>query len=297
RSDRVRPRQPSNGCGRPRIGERALHPRRDLPRPAGSGVRGAQPLSVGHSVQRHRRPDARAVPHGLVHRRRLAEFRDPRRAQGNRSPGERRGARKSAGRDPGEKARRVDARSRLGGGRREPAASGGTQHLSRAERAHADAGDHARRPGRRHHLPGRRRSAGFGRAPGLLPRLAALARQSAQTPLIRDRPRFLPPSMSEEPCLLSASALLEGYRTQTLSPVEVTKAVLARIESLNPRLNAFNLVSDHALDEAKASEARWLSGQPQGLLDGVPVSIKDLVLTRGWPTLRGSKTVNPKGPW
>ncbi|HJY77538.1 MAG TPA: amidase family protein, partial [Burkholderiales bacterium] len=103
--------------------------------------------------------------------------------------------------------------------------------------------------------------------------------------------------MSEEPCLLSASALLEGYRTQTLSPVEVTKAVLARIESLNPRLNAFNLVSDHALDEAKASEARWLSGQPQGLLDGVPVSIKDLVLTRGWPTLRGSKTVNPKGPW
>src|ERR1051325_813984 len=103
--------------------------------------------------------------------------------------------------------------------------------------------------------------------------------------------------MSEELCLLSASALLEGYRTQALSPVEVTKAVLARIESLNPRLNAFNLVSDQALEEAKASQARWLSGQPKGLLDGVPVSIKDLILTRGWPTLRGSKTVNPKGPW
>src|ERR1043166_4161434 len=103
--------------------------------------------------------------------------------------------------------------------------------------------------------------------------------------------------MSEELCLLSASALLEGYRTQALSPVEVTKAVLARIESLNPRLNAFNLVSDQALEEAKASQARWLSGQPKGLLDGVPVSIKDLILTRAWPTLRGSKTVNPKGPW
>jgi aspartyl-tRNA(Asn)/glutamyl-tRNA(Gln) amidotransferase subunit A len=103
--------------------------------------------------------------------------------------------------------------------------------------------------------------------------------------------------MSEELCLLSASALLEGYRTQTLSPVEVTKAVLARIEALNPRLNAFNLVSDQALDEAKASEARWSGGQPKGLLDGVPVSIKDIILTRGWPTLRGSKTVDPKGPW
>src|ERR1044071_9057078 len=103
--------------------------------------------------------------------------------------------------------------------------------------------------------------------------------------------------MSEELCSLSAGALLEGYRTQALSPVEVTKAVLARIEALNPRLNAFNLVSDQALEEAKASQARWLSGQPKGLLDGVPVSIKDLILTRGWPTLRGSKTVNPKGPW
>jgi len=96
---------------------------------------------------------------------------------------------------------------------------------------------------------------------------------------------------------LTASALLDGYRRKTLSPVEVTRAVLERIEALNPRLNAFNLVSDKALDEAKASEARWAAGQPRGLLDGVPVSIKDLILTKGWPTLRGSKTVDPKGPW
>src|ERR1041384_2606748 len=103
--------------------------------------------------------------------------------------------------------------------------------------------------------------------------------------------------MSEELCSLSAGALLEGYRTQALSPVEVTKAVLARIEALNPRRSAFSLVSDQALEEAKASQARWLSGQPKGLLDGVPVSIKDLILTRGWPTLRGSKSIDPKGPW
>jgi aspartyl-tRNA(Asn)/glutamyl-tRNA(Gln) amidotransferase subunit A len=98
-------------------------------------------------------------------------------------------------------------------------------------------------------------------------------------------------------CALSASALLDGYGRRTLSPVEVTEAVLRRIEALNPRLNAFNLISDRAMDEAKASEARWDSGKPMGLLDGVPVSIKDIILTKGWPTLRGSKTVSPKGPW
>src|SRR5690349_2865780 len=98
-------------------------------------------------------------------------------------------------------------------------------------------------------------------------------------------------------CALSATDLLDGYRKHQLSPVEVTRTVLERIEKLNPVLNAFNLVSDRALDEAQASEARWQSGQPKGLLDGVPVSIKDILLTKGWPTLRGSKTVDPKGPW
>jgi aspartyl-tRNA(Asn)/glutamyl-tRNA(Gln) amidotransferase subunit A len=98
-------------------------------------------------------------------------------------------------------------------------------------------------------------------------------------------------------CALTASELLDAFRKKTLSPAEVTGAVLKRIEALNPILNAFNLVSENALNEARASEARWLAGQPKGLLDGVPVSIKDLLLTRGWPTLRGSKTIDPKGPW
>jgi aspartyl-tRNA(Asn)/glutamyl-tRNA(Gln) amidotransferase subunit A len=98
-------------------------------------------------------------------------------------------------------------------------------------------------------------------------------------------------------CALSASALLDGYRRRTLSPVEVTEAVLRRIEALNPRINAFNLVSERAMADATASEARWASGKPMGLLEGVPVSIKDIILTKGWPTLRGSKTISPKGPW
>jgi len=98
-------------------------------------------------------------------------------------------------------------------------------------------------------------------------------------------------------CSLTASALLEGFNKRTISPVEATKAVLERIEKLNPKLNAFCLVSKDALKEAAASEKRWMSGQPKSLLDGVPVSIKDLLLTKGWPTLRGSKTVDAKGPW
>ncbi|HXU40682.1 MAG TPA: amidase family protein, partial [Burkholderiales bacterium] len=92
-------------------------------------------------------------------------------------------------------------------------------------------------------------------------------------------------------CSFSAVQLLEKYVRRELSPVEVTKAVLARIEKLNPKLNAFCFLSKESLKEAEASEKRWMAGQPRGLLDGVPVSIKDLLLTKGWPTLRGSKTV------
>jgi len=103
--------------------------------------------------------------------------------------------------------------------------------------------------------------------------------------------------MSSDLCALTATELVDAFRRKTLSPVDVTAAVLKRIEALNPVFNAFNLVSENALSEARASEARWRAGQPKGLLDGVPVSIKDLLLTQGWPTLRGSKTIDPKGPW
>src|SRR5207302_2057648 len=85
---------------------------------------------------------------------------------------------------------------------------------------------------------------------------------------------------------------------KNLSPVEATRAVLERIERLNPVLNAFCLVDgEAAIASATESEGRWMKGAPMGALDGVPVSIKDLILTRGWPTLRGSKTIDPKGPW
>jgi aspartyl-tRNA(Asn)/glutamyl-tRNA(Gln) amidotransferase subunit A len=98
--------------------------------------------------------------------------------------------------------------------------------------------------------------------------------------------------------LLSACELLAGYRSGSLSPVAATEAALAAIERHNDRHNAFLLVdAEPALAAARASEARWRAGQPGGRLDGVPTSIKDIVLTEGWPTLRGSKTIDPDGPW
>lgn len=96
----------------------------------------------------------------------------------------------------------------------------------------------------------------------------------------------------------SALELLALYRAGTASPVEATAAVLARIERLDPTLNAYCLVdAEAALAAARASEARWQRSTPCGALDGVPTSIKDLILTRGWPTLRGSRTVDPAQPW
>ena len=96
----------------------------------------------------------------------------------------------------------------------------------------------------------------------------------------------------------TASALLELFAARRASPVEALRAVLARVERLNPLLNAFCLVDEPAaLAAARASEARWQNGAPMGELDGVPVSIKDLILTRGWPTRRGSATVDAAQPW
>lgn len=104
--------------------------------------------------------------------------------------------------------------------------------------------------------------------------------------------------MGDDICQLGAEAMVECFRRRTLSPVDVAKAVLSRIDADNPRINAFCLV-DHeaALASARASEARWRQGASLGAIDGVPVSIKDLMITQGWPTLRGSRAVRRDQPW
>jgi aspartyl-tRNA(Asn)/glutamyl-tRNA(Gln) amidotransferase subunit A len=96
----------------------------------------------------------------------------------------------------------------------------------------------------------------------------------------------------------SAVRLLDLYRKRALSPVEVTRLLLDRLDRLEPRINAFCVVDrDGALAAARESEERWQRGEPVGRLDGVPVTIKDLMLMRGFPTLRGSRLVDPDQDW
>jgi aspartyl-tRNA(Asn)/glutamyl-tRNA(Gln) amidotransferase subunit A len=91
-------------------------------------------------------------------------------------------------------------------------------------------------------------------------------------------------------CYLPATQLVDLYQWKTLSPVEVTKDVLARINAVNEPVNAFCQIDEEAaLAAARESEARWMKSEPKGLVDGVPVTIKDLLLTQGVVTGRGSK--------
>ncbi len=101
---------------------------------------------------------------------------------------------------------------------------------------------------------------------------------------------------------LPAHALLDMYKRGETSPVEVTQAVLTRTARVNPQINAFSLLDEKsAMASAKESEIRWQahrkSAAPVGALEGVPATIKDLILTKGWPTLRGSRTVDPHQAW
>ncbi len=91
---------------------------------------------------------------------------------------------------------------------------------------------------------------------------------------------------------LPAHDLLAAYRQRTLSPVEVTQAVLAHMERWEPHIRATYLLRpEHALAQARQSEARWQRGEPQGPLDGVPVTIKENIATQGDPTPLGTAAV------
>jgi aspartyl-tRNA(Asn)/glutamyl-tRNA(Gln) amidotransferase subunit A len=97
---------------------------------------------------------------------------------------------------------------------------------------------------------------------------------------------------------LTAAELHDGYRDGSLSPVEITKAVLARIDAWEPKINAMYLVHrESALQAAKESEARWRAHRPLSSLDGVPVTIKENVYTKGDPapigTAAGDMTPKP----
>src|SRR5512140_1388853 len=88
---------------------------------------------------------------------------------------------------------------------------------------------------------------------------------------------------------LSAPDLIAGYRQRQYSPVEVTRAVLGHIELWEQRLHALYLLRpEMALQQARASEARWMRGEPRGPLDGVPVTVKENIATQGDPQPLGT---------
>lgn len=94
---------------------------------------------------------------------------------------------------------------------------------------------------------------------------------------------------ADDLCFKPATDLLPLVRSKQLSPVELCEAVLARVEALEPKLNAFVVLDgDGAMQQARAMEGRIARGEAVGPLAGVTVTIKDLAQTAGLPTQRGS---------
>ena len=104
--------------------------------------------------------------------------------------------------------------------------------------------------------------------------------------------------MSHDLNWMSAKKLAKLFRFGKASPVEAAKAGLAQVAKHDAAVNAMSLVDEKTtMVMAKASERRWRKGEPLSPLDGVPVLIKDILLVKGWPTLRGSKTVSRDQEW
>jgi len=101
----------------------------------------------------------------------------------------------------------------------------------------------------------------------------------------------------EDLCFTPATDLARMIRGKELSPVELTRAVLARAERLNPGLNAIcTLTAESALDASRAAEEAVMRGDKLGRVHGLPVTIKDLALTRGVRTMAGSRVFQDRIP-
>ncbi|HET7669435.1 MAG TPA: amidase [Burkholderiales bacterium] len=89
---------------------------------------------------------------------------------------------------------------------------------------------------------------------------------------------------------LTARDMAAAFRRRELSPVEVTRALLGRLEAWEPRNNAMYRVTEGlALEQARAAEARWRAGTPLSALDGVPVTLKENIATQGDPAPIGTR--------
>lgn len=95
--------------------------------------------------------------------------------------------------------------------------------------------------------------------------------------------------MSNDLCFLSACELRAKVASKEVSPVEITRAVLARAERMQPKLNCFiTLCGDEAMAEAAKAEREVMAGSPLGLLHGIPYTVKDIVNTAGVRTTFGA---------
>lgn len=102
---------------------------------------------------------------------------------------------------------------------------------------------------------------------------------------------------NEDLAFTPAWRLRELISTKELSPVELTEFFLRRIEALNPKLNAYlTVTAEEALSEARLAEQAVLKGEVLGPLHGIPISIKDLEVTKGVPTTLGSLVFKDKVP-
>jgi len=102
---------------------------------------------------------------------------------------------------------------------------------------------------------------------------------------------------NDDLCYTPATELAAAIRARKLSPVELTDALLARIEAVNPRVNAYcTVAAERARADARAAEAAITSGAALGPLHGVPISFKDLTPTAGIRTTLGSRAFEHNVP-
>lgn len=94
------------------------------------------------------------------------------------------------------------------------------------------------------------------------------------------------------PADLTAMQMASLFRSGELSPVEATEACLQRIRDHNDTVNAFCCMDETTtLAAAQRAEERFMRLEPLGPLDGIPVAMKDMFVTKGWPNRKGSKVV------
>ncbi|WP_262026412.1 amidase [Blastopirellula sp. J2-11] len=94
---------------------------------------------------------------------------------------------------------------------------------------------------------------------------------------------------------MTAGEMTALFQLGELSPVEAAQACLQRVHDHNPKVNAYNLLNEElTFEAARYSEERWRLATPLGPIDGVPVAVKDIFLTQGWPNRKGSLLTSPE---